>query len=140
VTRINERWGTPEWTPIVAQVADNRERSVAALARYDVLLVNPVRDGLNLVAKEGPVVNENDGVLVLSREAGAWEELHAGAFGVNPFDVTGSAQALHLALGMEHSARAERSRTLRELVLARTASDWLDDQLRVAGQLAPSTS
>ena len=69
--RINDAFGTAGWTPIVLDVADDRARSVAALTRYDVLLVNPVRDGMNLVAKEGPLVNRTDGVVVLSREAGA---------------------------------------------------------------------
>jgi trehalose 6-phosphate synthase len=138
VERINERWGTPGWTPIVSEVADDRDRSVAALARYDVLLVNPVRDGLNLVAKEGPLVNENDGVLVLSREAGAWEELYPAAFGVNPFDISGTAQALALALSMERPERARRAARLREIVQSRTASDWLGDQLRAADELVPS--
>ena len=89
VARINERWGTPGWTPIVLEVEDDYPRSLAALTRYDVLLVNPVRDGLNLVAKEGPLVNGRDGVLALSREAGAFDELAGGALEVNPFDVTG---------------------------------------------------
>ena len=73
VARINERWGTPGWTPVVLEVEDDYPRSLAALTRYDVLLVNPVRDGLNLVAKEGPLVNTGDGVLALSREAGAFD-------------------------------------------------------------------
>ena len=77
VARINERWGTPGWTPIVLEVDDDYPRSLAALSRYDVLLVNPVRDGLNLVAKEGPLVNARDGVLALSREAGAFDELRS---------------------------------------------------------------
>jgi len=110
-------------------VADRRDRSVAALTRYDVLLVNPVRDGLNLVAKEGPLVNGADGVLVLSREAGAWEELSSAAVGINPFDVTGTAEALRLALSMDPETRRSRAETLRALVLARSASDWLADQV-----------
>ena len=74
VARINERWGTPGWTPIVLEVEDDYPRSLAALTRYDVLLVNPVRDGLNLVAMEGPLINRRDGVLALSREAGAFDQ------------------------------------------------------------------
>ncbi len=135
VERINETWGTPVWTPILLDVADDRDRSVAALRRYDVLVVNPVRDGLNLVAKEGPLLNENDGVVVLSREAGAWEELSPAAVGVNPFDVTGTAHALDLGLGMEADERAVRSATLRRIVLGRTAADWLGDQVAAAEAL-----
>ena len=106
--RINHAFGagpgSEGWTPIVLSVADDRARSLAALTLSDVLLVNPVRDGLNLVAKEGPLLNTNDGVLVLSRQAGAWEELAlggGGALGVNPFDVAGTADALHAALTMD---------------------------------------
>src|SRR5205807_1302949 len=73
--RVNKTWGTPGWTPIMLDMSDDHPRSVAAMRVYDVLLVNPIRDGLNLVAKEGPLVNERDGVLVLSREAGAWDAL-----------------------------------------------------------------
>jgi len=127
--RINHAWGTDTWTPIVLHVEDDRPRSLAALTISDVLLVNPVRDGLNLVAKEGSLLNGGDGVLVLSREAGAWEELSEGALGVNPFDVAGTADALHRALSMDRGERRRRAARLRALVLARTASDWLDDQL-----------
>ena len=107
--RINHAFGSASegWTPIVLSLHDDRERSLAALTLSDVLLVNPVRDGLNLVAKEGPLLNTHDGALVLSREAGAWEELElggGGALGVNPFDVTGTAEALHTALTMEAPA------------------------------------
>jgi trehalose 6-phosphate synthase len=135
VERINARWGTRRWTPILFDAADDRARSVAALGRYDVLFVNPIRDGLNLVAKEGPLVNSNDGVLVLSREAGAWEELYPAALGINPFDVTASALALASALEMSGTERAARAEALRRLVLARTAADWMADQLATAGGL-----
>ena len=138
VERINEAWGHEGWTPIVLEVADDHARSVAALKRYDVLLVNPVRDGLNLVAKEGALLNTTDGVLVLSREAGAWEEMHPAALGVNPFDITGTAAALDHALGMDAEERARRAARLRDLALAQTASDWLDDQRSVAGSLSPT--
>jgi trehalose 6-phosphate synthase len=130
--RINHTWGTDSWTPIVLHVEDDRPRSLAALTISDVLLVNPVRDGLNLVAKEGSLLNEGEGVLVLSREAGAWEELSADALGVNPFDITGTADALHQALSMDSDERRRRATRLRALVLGRTASDWLDDQLAAA--------
>ena len=93
-------------------VDDDCDRSLAGLATSDVLLVNPVRDGLNLVAKEGPLLNRNEGVLVLSREAGAWEELSLagrGAIGVNPFDVAATADALHQAL-VDGRRRARRAR------------------------------
>ncbi|MCU1462624.1 MAG: alpha,alpha-trehalose-phosphate synthase [Acidimicrobiales bacterium] len=129
---VNERWGTADWTPILLDMSDNFPRSVAALKRYDVLLVNPVRDGLNLVAKEGPLLNTNDGVLALSREAGAWEELAPAALEVNPFDVAGTADVLAVALAMSAEERADRAIALRKLVEMRTPRDWFDEQLSAA--------
>jgi trehalose 6-phosphate synthase len=130
--RINQTWGTPEWTPILLHADDDRARSLAALSVSDVLLVNPVRDGLNLVAKEGALLNRRDGVLVLSREAGVFEELGELAVGVNPFDVAGTADALDAALRMDASERHRRAEALRTRVRARTARDWLSEQLAAA--------
>ena len=130
--RVNARWSTRDWTPIVIDPEDNHAAAVAALTRADVLLVNPVRDGLNLVAKEGPLVNDRDGVLVLSRNAGAWDELSGHALGVNPFDVTGTASALAEALDMGAGEKAERAKALREVVEARTPFDWFDDLVAAA--------
>jgi trehalose 6-phosphate synthase len=137
--RINHAFGAPAdgWTPIVLSVEDDRARSLAALTLADALLINPVRDGLNLVAKEGPLINTADGVLVLSHEAGAWEELElggAGALGVNPFDVSATADALHRALSMEAPARAARATALRDVVRGRTSADWWNDQLAAAAR------
>jgi trehalose 6-phosphate synthase len=130
--RINAALGTPDWSPIILHMEDNRPRSLAALTLSDVLLVNPVRDGLNLVAKEGPHLNAVNGALVLSHEAGAWSELSEAAVGVNPFDVAGTADALQVALAMPSAERARRSATLQRLIRARTADDWLRDQLDAA--------
>ena len=135
VDRINRTWGTADWTPIVLEVADARERSLAALTRYDVLLVNPVRDGLNLVAKEGPLLNTNDGVLVVSREAGVWDEVRGAAIGVNPFDVTGTAEALDRALTLEPAVRSAQAARLHARVRSRTATHWLEDQLAAAASI-----
>ena len=132
IEAINARWATPSWTPVLADLADDYPRSVAALQRSDVLLVNPVRDGLNLVAKEGPLVNDRDGVLVLSREAGAWPELGEAALGINPFDVAETADALVAGLEMADEERAGRAARLRALAGARTPADWLDEQLAAA--------
>jgi trehalose 6-phosphate synthase len=136
--RINHAFGTGDgggWSPIVLFLSDDRSRSLAALTLSDVLLINPVRDGMNLVAKEGPLVNTQDGVLVLSREAGAWEELDLdgeGALGVNPFDVAGTADALHVALTMSSEGRAARAGAVRGAVVRRTSADWWADQLAAA--------
>ena len=113
VARLNERWSTPGWTPVVLEVEDDYPRSLAALTRYDVLLVNPVRDGLNLVAMEGPLVNARDGALALSREAGAFDRLSGGALEINPFDVTDTATVLARALALGPDERAARARALR---------------------------
>ena len=132
VERVNERWATPGWTPIVLEVEDDYPRSLAALTRSDVLLVNPVRDGLNLVAMEGPILNDRDGVLALSREAGAFDQLAAGALEVNPFDVTGTATVLARALAMDPGERAARAGVLRAAIGARRPADWLAEQRAAA--------
>jgi trehalose 6-phosphate synthase len=132
VARINETWGTPGWTPIVLEVEDDYQRSLAALSRYDVLLVNPVRDGLNLVAKEGPLINTRHGVLALSREAGAFDQLAPAVREINPFDVSGTARELARALDTDDGQKAAWSEQLKTLILARDPADWLNDQLGAA--------
>lgn len=128
VERINERWGTDGWTPVLADLGDDYPRSIAALARYDVLVVNPVRDGLNLVAKEGALVNRRDGVVVLSREAGAHPELEGTVLSVNPFDVAETADAMARGLDMAADERASMATAVRRAAAARTPADWLADQ------------
>jgi trehalose 6-phosphate synthase len=135
--RVNEAWGTSEWTPVVLDIADDPDRSLAALTLYDVLLVNPLRDGMNLVAKEGPIVNTKNGALALSTEAGAYDELGGAAIGLNPFDVSETAAALAAGLEMPPTERAARASELRVLATARRPSDWLDDQLTAAA-LSPA--
>ena len=128
---VNERWGDADWQPIELLTDDDYPRSVAALRRYDVLLVNPVRDGLNLVAKEGPMVNERDGQLVLSTEAGAWAEMSGAADGISPFDINQTCDALEAALDRPADERRIRADRLRLAAEARTPADWLTDQLAV---------
>jgi trehalose 6-phosphate synthase len=111
------------------QVGDNFERSVAAYKQFDVLLVNAVYDGMNLVAKEAPLVNTRDGVLVLSENAGAHEELGEWALTVNPFDVWGQAQALHQALSMDPRERKRRRERICAQVRAHDVHVWLDGLL-----------
>lgn len=133
VARVNERWATSDWQPILLDVRDDFSRTVAGFQRYDVLLVNPLKDGLNLVAKEGPLLNRRDGALCLSREAGAFDELGDAAFEVNPFDVEQTAGALAAALDLATDERAGRAAGLRALAAARTPADWLDDLIAHAG-------
>ncbi|MFJ4683792.1 trehalose-6-phosphate synthase [Streptomyces sp. NPDC088789] len=126
---INARFGTPGWTPVLLHVEDDFARSLAAYRLADVALVNPIRDGMNLVAKEVPVVSDEGCVLVLSQEAGAWEELSEDALGVNPYDVVETAEALHKALTMGRGERAERTKRLAAAATALPPERWFLDQL-----------
>jgi len=124
VREINEKFGADD--PVIELILeDNYEASLAAMLCYDVLLVNPIRDGMNLVAKEGPVVNEKNGVVVLSREAGAYEEMGEAALAVSPYDVSETAQAIYQALAMSEKEKAERHNTLRKVSLANEPSTWI---------------
>ncbi|HTY71443.1 MAG TPA: trehalose-6-phosphate synthase [Actinomycetes bacterium] len=126
---INDELGSPGWAPVLLHVEDDYARSLAAYRMADVLLVNPLRDGMNLVAKEGPVLAERGCALVLSREAGAVDQLGEGAFLVNPFDVSGTAEALHAALSLPEADRRERAKRLAEAAGAHPPSAWLRRQL-----------
>ncbi|MEU9626234.1 trehalose-6-phosphate synthase [Streptomyces luteogriseus] len=126
---INAEYGTPGWKPVVLHVKDDFARSLAAYRLADVALVNPIRDGMNLVAKEVPVVSDAGCALVLSREAGAHEELGEDAITVNPYDVTGTATALHEALSMGPEERAERAKRLSAAATALPPAQWFVDQL-----------
>ena len=132
VEAINERFGTADWTPILYDPVDDYPRSMAALARADVVLVNPLRDGMNLVAKESMLVNDQDGQLVLSPEAGAWDELGVAAWKAEPFDVEATAAALGEALAAPPPERRRRASLLRTTAAARTPGRWLDDLLAAA--------
>ena len=130
---INHRWATDDWTPIELDFRDDFPRSVAHLRRYDVLLINPIRDGLNLVAKEGPIVNERNGTLVLSREAGIHDELDGACLSVNPYDIVEQAEALGAALDRSAAERDVAAAELRRRADARTPRDWFADQLAAVG-------
>jgi trehalose 6-phosphate synthase len=134
VERVNNRFATGDWVPILLDASDDFPRSVAALRRYDALLVNPIRDGLNLVAFEGPLLNERDGVLVLSPEAGAWQQLGPNALEAPPLDVAATADALAAALALDSAERARMAEALRRIAGRRTASDWLHEQLSVSDE------
>ncbi|MFD5075526.1 trehalose-6-phosphate synthase [Streptomyces sp. NPDC058371] len=126
---INSRYGTADWTPVVLHVKDDFARSLAAYRLADVALVNPIRDGMNLVAKEVPVVSDEGCVLVLSREAGAHEELGEDAVTVNPYDVIGTARALHEALTMPVDERVRRTKRLAAAATALPPAQWFLEQL-----------
>jgi trehalose 6-phosphate synthase len=126
---VNERFGRPGWQPVDLGVADNFPQAVAAYKQYDVLLVNAVYDGMNLVAKEGPVVNRRDGVVVLSENAGAFDELGDWALGVNPFDLVQQAEALYAALTMPAAERRRRSESIVERVRRHGIEAWTETLL-----------
>jgi trehalose 6-phosphate synthase len=132
VDRINDRWATTDWQPIVLDQRDDFARSVAGMQRYDVLFVNPIKDGLNLVAKEGPILNRRDGLVCLSREAGAFEEMRDEVIALHPFDIEQMAGALDEALAEPMDVRAERSARTRKVASARTPAMWLSDLIAQA--------
>jgi len=133
--RINATYGTSEWEPVRLLVGENRPRAVAILQLYDVLLVNSIADGMNLVAKEGPIVNQHDGVLILSEGAGAHEQLEPGATVISPCDVYATAEALHQALVMSPEERLERATRLRWLIEQEDITAWLCRQLETVAEL-----
>lgn len=126
---VNAEFGTADWQPVLVSVRDDFARSLAAYRLADVALVNPVRDGMNLVAKEIPVVSEAGCVLVLSTGAGAYEELGADALTVNPYDVSATAEALHAALSMPAAERADRTKRLAAAATALPPTQWFKAQL-----------
>ena len=130
VDEVNQEHGGEDWKPIELSMEDNFPRSVAAYKNYDVLLVNAVRDGMNLVAKEAAVVNKKNGVLVLSENAGAHEELGDHALTVNPFDLDEQAGAIHRALTMPGDEKERRASALRKTVMSNTIEDWAEAQMR----------
>ena len=125
---ISDEFATDSWDPLILQVNDDYPRSLAAYGMADVLLVNPIRDGMNLVAKEGPTLSRNGCALVLSDEAGAASEMAGDALMVNPYDVSQTAEALHQALLMPPGERAERCKRLVEAATALPPRRWLSDQ------------
>jgi trehalose 6-phosphate synthase len=129
VAVVNHRHGTTDWMPIDLKLRDDLEEAVASYKHYDVMMVNAMFDGMNLVAKEGPLVNERDGVSILSENTGAHEELGEFALSVNPFDVQELADAIYSALTMSPEGRARRARGLKEIVTSRDPGDWIDDQI-----------
>ena len=129
VAVVNHRHGTPDWMPIQLKLRDDLEEAVAAYKHYDVLLVNAMFDGMNLVAKEGPLVNEREGVSILSENTGAHEELGEWALSVNPFDIQELANSIYAALTMEPRERRRRAEGLTEIVTSRDPGDWIDEQL-----------
>jgi trehalose 6-phosphate synthase len=135
--RINAELGTDDWIPITVRVQEDYRYAVAAYDLYDVLLVNPTYDGMNLVAMEGPLVNRRRGALVLSRNAGAFARLGRQALGVNPFDLNETAAAIRDGLEMSPEERTRRARGLQRSALAHSPSGWIAAQLRAMDEVRP---
>jgi len=129
VAVVNHRHGTTDWMPIDLRIYDNFEEAVARYKNFDLLIVNAIFDGMNLVAKEAPAVNVRDGVVMLSENTGAHEELADCALTINPFDVQEQADTIYRALTMAPEERRLRAARMKEIIESRTPGDWIDDQL-----------
>jgi trehalose 6-phosphate synthase len=128
--RINAKYGDGDWEAVRVLVGEDYPRAIAALQMYDVLLVNPIADGMNLVAKEGPIVNQRNGVLILSERAGAAQQLGSGALVISPCDIYNTCEAMHQALTMPEAERKSRGDRLRQLVEGEDIQTWLCWQLQ----------
>ena len=135
IEEINNKYGTDDWTPIHAFCDNDRTRALAAMQYYDVLLVNPIIDGMNLVAKEGPVVNKSNGVLVLSRTAGAFQQLAKGSIPTSPTDVLETAQALYKALTLSPDERRVKATIALQAVERSDLNTWLARQIQDINEL-----
>ena len=130
VAVVNHRHGTTDWMPIDLRIYENFYEAVARYKHYDLLIVNSIFDGMNLVAKEAPAVNQRDGVVMLSENTGSHEEIGEVTLSVNPFDIQEQADVIHRALTMDEEERSLRATRLREIVDGRDPGDWIDDQLQ----------
>jgi trehalose 6-phosphate synthase len=129
VAVVNHRHGTTDWMPIDLRIYENFNDAVARYKHCDLLMVNSIFDGMNLVAKEAPIVNTRDGVLMLSENTGSHEELSDCALSVNPFDIQEQADTIYRALTMDPEERRLRAERLREIIVARDPGDWVDEQI-----------
>ncbi len=129
VAVVNHRHGTTDWMPIDLRIYENFPDAVARYKHYDLLMVNAIFDGMNLVAKEAPAVNTRDGVLMLSENTGSHQELWDWVISVNPFDIQEQSDAIYRALTMDPGQKAEWAQGLREIIFSRNPGDWVDDQL-----------
>jgi len=128
--RINRKYGGNGWSPIRLEFGESVRKAMAALRNFDVLLVNPVYDGLNLISKEGALVNRNSGVIVLSENAGAHEELHPHVLSVNPFDIEATADAVYRGLMMSADERRRRNEGARDVVRTNDIARWISRQVQ----------
>lgn len=133
--RVNVRFGNYDWEPIRLLVGDDYDRAIAALQVYDVLLVNAIADGMNLIAKEGPIVNQRDGVLILSDRAGARQQLETGSTIIPPCDIHATSEAIHQGLIMDRETRRKRAARLRWLIENNDINAWIENQFNTVKEL-----
>jgi trehalose 6-phosphate synthase len=130
VKEINEKYSTPDWEPIKYICRGDYDMVLALLKKYDVLMVNPILDGMNIVAKEGSIVNDNNGALILSTGAGCYEELKDGAICINPYDLRQTAESIDMALLMDEETKTRKIQIAREAVYKNDLNKWVSDQLK----------
>ena len=135
IKEINDNFGTEDWQPISTFIENNYTQAIAGMKLYDVMLVNSVIDGMNLVAKEGPVVNTRQGVLILSETTGAYRQLAPGALSVSPSDIEGTMQAMYQAITMTPEERSQRASALTAIIEREDITHWLNCQLEDLGAL-----
>ena len=128
IGKINEKYARDGWKPIECIFKADYNLVVAAFKNYDCLIVNPIADGMNIVPKEASVVNENQGMLILSENAGCYDELVDHIISVNPFDIKQTAEAFHQAINMDNHAREEKLKDLQKIVSKRTIYHWISEQ------------
>ena len=136
VHSINDEYGRDDWLPVRVFYENNYAQAIAGMSLYDVLMVNPLQDGMNLVSKEGPLVNKGDGVLILSELAGSHEQLGEHSISVGPMDLEGTVKALHQALTMSVEDRRRRAKELKRRIQDEDIVFWLEAQLRDLRSLA----
>jgi trehalose 6-phosphate synthase len=122
---VNARFGGGGWQPIHLDTTESRLRALAVMAQADVLVVNPVRDGMNLVCKEGVIASLRDLVLILSSEAGAADTMADGALIVGPGDVEELVASLARALEMSRAERERRAACMRARAVEMPPRAWL---------------
>ena len=135
IQQINNNHGTEDWQPIVPFIENNYTQAIAGMKMYDALLVNTIIEGMNLVAKEGPVVNNRDGILILSRSSGVHQQLAHGALTVSPTDIEGTMNALYQAVTMSAEDRKDRAARLFDSVRHEDVNHWLYKQMKDISEL-----
>lgn len=140
IGELNQKYGTEAWQPITAFYDNDRTRALAAMQFYDVLLVNAIMDGMNLVAKEGPIVNQTNGVLVLSRTVGAFQQLAKACISTSPIDVEETGQALYKALTLSSEERCSKAVQARLTIEQQNLATWMQQQIADMNELLDDRS